>query len=178
MNKLLYIDQPRRRVEVLGDSTPSFPEEFNRRLQAFDRDLLVVWHLSPFVRNKPGCWKIEQCVRHHAGETWSDGRIKHSHLCHRIYVWMVQDSEGTPLPLGDHVINKIQEMRANSESFGGATEQGLRNFREHSARIDAELEQKREIATADITEHNRKFNRRQFNTLADLVQRHDMRPNR
>lgn len=178
MKKLVYDQRPRRRIEVLGDQTPSFPEDFNRRLQAFDKDLLVAWHLPPHMRHKPGRWKIEMCVQHHAGELWPDGRIKHSHLCQRVYVWMVQDDEGTPLPLGDHVLDKLREMRAYSESFGGQTERGRRNFIEHSNQLDQELAAKREAAAEDVREHNRRFNSPQFNRLMDLVARHDMRPNR
>lgn len=178
MGKLIYEQRPRRRVEVLGDQTPSFPEEFNRRLQAFDKDLIVVWHLPPHMRTKAGRWKIEMCTRHHAGELWPDGRIKHSHLCQRVYVWMVQDSEGTPMPLGDHVLDKVREMRANSERLGGQTERGLRNFIQESNSIDEELAAKREAATDDVRAHNRRFNGPQFNKLMDLVARHDMRPNK
>lgn len=178
MKKLIYDQRLQRRIEVLGDSTPSFPEDFNRRLQAFDKDLIVAWHLPPHMRRKPGRWKIEMCVQHHAAELWADGRPKHSHLCQRIYVWMVQDDEGTPLPLGDHVLDKLREMRANSERFGGQTERGLRNFREHSKNIDAELEAKRQAASADMLAHNRRDKRAQFNKLMTLIERHDMRPNK
>lgn len=178
MKKLVYDQRPPRRIEVLGDQTPSFSEDFNRRLQALDQDLIVAWHLPPHMRHKPGRWKIEMCVRHHPGELWPDGRLKHSHLCDRSYVWMVQDDEGTPLPLGDHVLDKLRAMRAYSESFGGQTERGRRNFIEHSNSIDANLATKREEASADVVEHNRRSNRVQFNKLLQLVERHDMRPNR
>lgn len=178
MKKLVYDQRPPRRIEVLGDQTPSFPEDFNRRLQSLDKDLLVSWHLPPHMRQKPGRWKIEMCVQHHAGALWPDGRIKHSHLCQRSYVWMVQDDEGTPMPLGDHVLDKLREMRAYSESFGGQTERGRANFIQDSNRIDAELAAKREEASEDAVDHNRRFNRAQFNKLMQLVERHDMRPNR
>src|SRR5450631_4599787 len=102
MSELIYDQQPRRKIEVLGDPTPSFPEDFNRKLQEFDRDLLVMWHLPPHLKTQPGRWKIEMCIKH-SGENWLNGRPKHSHVCDRTYVMMVQDDDGTPLPLGDHV---------------------------------------------------------------------------
>lgn len=178
MKKLVYDQRPPRRVEVIGEQTPSFPEEFNRRLQTLDKDLIVAWHLPPHMRQKPGRWKIEMCIQHHAGELWPDGRPKHSHLCQRSYVTMVQDDEGTPLPLGDHVLEKLREMRTYSESFGGQTERGRANFIQHSNNLDAELEARREKNRDDVTAHNRRFNRLAFNRLVNLVERHDMRPNK
>lgn len=174
---LIYDQAPRRRIEVLGDSTPSFPEDFNRKLQNFDPDLWITWHYPPHVKNKPGRWKIEMCTRH-SGETWPSGTPKHSHLCDRTYVAMVQDDDGTPLPLGEHVISKLQAMRAYSESFGGQTERGRENFIRHSNGLDADLAAKREAASEDVKTHNSRFNRRQLKRLADLVARHDMRPNK
>lgn len=168
---IIYDQRPPSDVVIVGDSTPSFPVEFNRRLQAFDKDLYIVWHQPPFTR-KPGRWKIEMCTRHHGGSR------EHSHLCHRVYVMMCQDNEGTPVPLGDWVLDKLREMRANSEMYGGQTERGLKNFILASNSIDQALEEKRESGRQDVIAHNRKFNRNQFNKLYDLIERHDMRPNR
>lgn len=173
---LIYDQTPRRRIEVLGDSTPSFPEDFNRKLQNFDPDLWITWHVSPFSK-KPGRWKIEMCGRH-GGDYWPTGKPKHSHLCDRTYVTMVQDEDGTPIPLGDHVIARLAGMRAYSESFGGQTERGRENFIRYSNDIDAGLAARREAASEDIKKHNSRFNRRQLKRLADLVARHDMRPNK
>lgn len=173
---LIYDQYPSRAVEVIGDSTPSFPEDFNRSLQNFDRDLWVTWHRSPYSK-KPGRWKIEMCITH-AGEFWPDGKPKHSHLCDRTYVTMVQDEEGTPMPLGDHVIEKVKAMRGYAESFGGQTERGRENFIRDSNNIDEELAAKRALASSDIKRHNSRFNRPQLQRMADLVARHDMRPNK
>jgi hypothetical protein len=165
-------------IILVGDQTPSHPDSFERQLQAYDRDLVVVWHKPPhWPKKKPGVWKIEQCVRH-IGGFHEDGRPKHTHVCQRTYVLMVQDDDGTPIPLGEHVIEKLKAMRAYSEKFGGETERGLRNFVKDSNNIDAELEARREAARLDMLAHNRKFNRRQFNQFYNLVERHDMRPNR
>lgn len=162
-------------IQILGDGTPTFPEEFQRRLQAFDRDLLVAWHKPP--TSKPGRWKIEQCIRHN-GEYYADGRPKHDHVCQRIYVMMVQDDELVPLPLGEHVFEKLRAMRANVERLGGSTERGLRNFVQESNGIDQALEAKRAAAREDIIRHNRKFNRVTFNRLGNLVEQTNLHPNK
>ena len=177
MSTLIYDQQPARHVEVIGEQTPSFPDDFNRRLQAFDRDLWITWHLPPNLRQKPGRWKIEMCSRHHA-DSWPDGRPRHSHLCQRVYVMVVQDEDGTPLPLGEHVLTRLHEMRAYSETFGGETERGRDNFIRHSNTVDEQLAAQREAKSEDIKRHNQRLNRRQLNRMADLVARHDMRPNK
>lgn len=167
-------------ILVIGDDNPSHPEDFERKLQAFDKDLIIVWHRPDHLkkRRRPGMWKIEQCTRHLSGLHHADGRPKHSHVCARVYVTMVQDEQGSPIPLGEHVINKLREMRANSEAYGGQTERGLRNFIYTSNEIDRLMEAKREAARQDIISHNQRFNRRHFNDFYNLVERHDMRPNK
>ena len=163
-------------IVVVGDPSPSFPEDFNRRLQAFDKDLWITWHKSPASR-KPGCWKIEMCVEHN-GRYRVNAMPEHDHLCRRIYVMMVQDEEGTPMPLGDHVFAKLGEMRANCDSFGGPTERGLKNFKQYSDSLDKELAEKRERESRDLMDYNRRDHRVQLNTFWNLIERHDMRPNR
>ncbi|HLW79113.1 MAG TPA: hypothetical protein VKU44_05880 [Terriglobia bacterium] len=165
-------------IQVLGDPTPSFPEDFNRRLQQFDKDLVVAWHHPPtWPRTRAGVWKIEQCVEHHGGFR-SNGYPEHTHACRRIYVLMIQDEEGRPLPLGEHVFEKLGAMRAHVESYGGATARGLRNFIAHSNALDEEREKKRQAAIADMNAHNQRFNRLTINRLWNLVEQHDLRPNR
>lgn len=166
-------------IIVCGEDTPSRPTIFEERLQAFDKDLLVIWHRPPTQpRHKPGRWKIEQCIEHLSGLTKENGMPEHTHVCRRIYVMMVQDDEGTALPLGEHVIEKLRAMRAYSESFGGETERGLKNFIHHSNNLDKEMEQKREISREDITQHNRKFNRVSFNRAWNMIERHNLEPNK
>jgi hypothetical protein len=75
-------------------------------------------------------------------------------------------------------LEKLREMRANSESYGGQTERGLRNFIYTSNEIDRIDGRKAPGGAQDIIEHNRKFNRRHFNEFYNLVERHDMRPNK
>lgn len=158
-------------VIVVGEQNPSIPESFQAQLRRFDPDLYVTWHKSPHSK-QPGRWKIERCTRHRP-----DGGL-HNHLCVRVYIWMVQDEQGTPLPLGEHVFTKLREMRANWEAFGGDTERGLRNALSFSNAIEQGLEEKREAERQDMIAHNRRFNGAQFQKLYDLVSRHDMRPNR
>lgn len=166
-------------IILVGDQTPTHPAEFERKLQAFDQDLAVVWHKPPHWRqSRSGVWKIEQCVGHLSGEFHADGRPKHTHLCMRAYVTCVQDEDGTPMPLGDHVFEKLRMMRANSESFGGETERGLSNWIRQSRAIDDELESKRAREREDVMAYNQKFNARQIANAVTLIQRHDMRPNR
>ena len=155
-------------IQILGNSTPSIPEAFQARLQAFDKDLMVCWHQPPISR-QAGRWKIERCVKHHG--------LQHSHLCERVYILMCQDDEGTPMPLGDWVFTKLREMRSNWEALGGDTERGVRNAIAVSNCIDQELEQKRELASQDVVSYNRKDKRIQFNKLMMLIERHSMRPN-
>lgn len=156
-------------IAIIGDSMPSLPTEFQRRLTAFDKDLIVVWHKSPYSK-KPGRWKIEQCIQHNG--------VEHSHLCRRTYVMMVEDSEHTPLPLGDHVFQKLGEMRQNSESYGGQTERGLKNFLQASDGLDQKLAEKREADAVEVVRLSAKDNRLAWNRVWQLIERHDLRPNR
>ncbi len=163
---------------MLGESTPTFPEEFQRKLQDFDRDLLITWHRPPhWPRSRRGVWKVERCANHHAGFDLS-GRPQHTHVCERVYVLMCQDEEGTPMPLGEWIFEKLREMRQNWERLGGNTERGIRNALAESDAIEKELEAKREASSADMIAYNQKDKRLQINKFTHLIQQHDMRPNR
>jgi hypothetical protein len=37
-------------ILVIGDDNPSHPEDFERKLQAYDKDLIIAWH-------RPDHWK-------------------------------------------------------------------------------------------------------------------------
>lgn len=161
-------------ITVIGESLPSVPESFQKRLQQFDPDLYVTWHV---FRGKPGRWKIERCT-HHYGSFDLSGRPIHSHVCARVYILMCQDDEGTPLPLGEHVFEKLRQMRARWESLGGDTDRGVRNAIAESDRIETDLETKRQAAAEDVMAYNRKDKRLQINKAFDLIQRHDLRPNK
>lgn len=178
--RVIYDQRPpsQRGIVVLGEQTPSFPEDFQRKLQGFDNDLLLTFHRPPhWPRHRRGVWKIEMCIRHN-GRFYPNGRLHHDHVCNRTYVMMCQDEDGTPMPLGEWIFEKLGKMRQNSEKYGGQTERGLRNFREESDRTDLALADKRELDRQDMMKHNRKDKRVQFNRLMHLVQQHDMRPNK
>jgi hypothetical protein len=174
MTRTIYDQRPKPAgIVVMGESTPSFPEDFQKRLQAFDSSLLIVWHKPPhWPRHRRGVWKIERCVQHRP-----DGG-PHNHVCNRVYILMCQDSDGTPMPLGEWIFEKLREMRHNWEAMGGDTERGVRNALADSNRIEQEMEAKREAASEDMIHYNRKDKRVQINKLVTLVQRHDMRPNK
>lgn len=177
--RTIYDQRPRPTgIMVLGEQTPSFPEDFQRKLQAFDKDLLLSWHRPPhWPRHKRGVWKVEMCIAHN-GRFYADGRPQHDHVCNRIYVLMCQDDEGTPKPLGEWIFEQLGKMRQNSEKYGGQTERGLRNFREESDRIDQALAAKRAADSEDVKRYNRKEKRVQINKLMTLIERHDLRPNK
>lgn len=162
-------------IHVVGDQIPSVPTDFQRRLSKFDSDLYVVWHKSPFTR-QPGRWKIERCIKHNG--RFENGLPVHDHICVRTYIVMCQDEEGDPVPLGEWVFEKLREMRQNWERLGGDSERGIQNAVAHSDAIQESLDQKREAARDDMIEYNRKDKRVQINRLYDLIERHDMRPNR
>jgi hypothetical protein len=175
-NRRIVYDQRPKGIVVVGDSTPDFPEEFQRKLQGFDRDLLVAWHQPPFVR-KPGRWKIERCIRHFGKGFDVTGRPLHDHTCERVYVLMCQDDEDTPMPLGDWLFVKLGEMRHNWETLGGDTERGIQNAIAQSNSVEQEMQQKREQASVDMISYNRKDKRFQINKLLHLIQQHDVAPN-
>lgn len=91
---------------------------------------------------------------------------------------MCQDADGTPMPLGEWIFEKLREMRANWEANGGDTERGVRNALAESNRIEQEMQAKRDDASEDVKRYNRKDKRMQFNRLIQMVERHDMRPNK
>lgn len=180
MKRTIYDQRPpsARGIIVMGESTPSFPEDFQRKLQAFDKDLLLSWHRPPhWPRHRRGVWKVEMCLQHN-GQFYADGRPQHDHVCNRSYVLMCQDEEGTPMPLGEWIFEQLGKMRRNSEKYGGQTERGLRNFIQDSNSIDDTLKAKREEASQEVTAYNRKDKRVQFNRLIHLIEQHDLRPNK
>jgi len=157
-------------VVLVGEQIPSVPVDFQRRLAAFDKDLYVVWHKSPYSK-QPGRWKIERCIRHFGGK-------EHSHVCERVYILMCEDADGTPKPLGEWVLDELRAGRQRWEALGGDTERGVRNALAESNRVEQELQAKREAASEDMIKYNQKDKRFQFNKLIDLIARHDMRPNK
>jgi hypothetical protein len=178
--RVIYDQSPKPTgIVVIGEATPSFPEDFQHRLQALDKDLLIIWHRPPHLPpHRHGVWKIEICLRHHGKGYDFKGLPLHDHTCQRGYVLMCQDAEGTPMPLGDWIFEKLREMRHNWETLGGNTDRGVKNAIAESDRIEHEMTQKREAASEDVKRYNRKDKRIQINKLVHLVQQHDLRPNK
>jgi hypothetical protein len=172
MRQVIYDQRPKPQgIVVMGESTPSLPEAFQKRLTAFDSSLLVVWHKPPFTK-KPGRWKIERCVKHRP-----DGGA-HNHICNRVYILMCQDEDGVPVPLGEWVFERLREMRHNWEALGGDTERGVKNAIALSNAVEQEVAAKREMAAEDVKNYNRKDKRVQVNRLMHLIEQHDLRPNK
>jgi hypothetical protein len=178
--RVIYDQRPKPSgIAVIGESTPTFPKEFQRRLQALDKDLLITWHRPPFwPPHRRGVWKIEHCIEHHGKGFDLQGTPIHDHTCRRGYVLMCQDAEAVPMPLGEWIFQKLGEMRGNWEAFGGNTERGVKNALAESSRIEHEMVQKREAASEDVKRYNRKDKRIQINKLMHLIEQHDLRPNK
>ncbi len=149
-------------VQLVGSGAPRASEEFQTRLRRFDPTLLVSWN------PRRGKWVIEQCVGHHGG-------AGHSHLCERIYVWMVQTEKGDPMPLGDHVLQKLASIDNAKRGFGPEHREAfIRSLNDEQL----ELDRKREAEIEDVFHHNSRFNRPQLAKAWNLIQRHDLRVNR
>lgn len=150
-------------IHVVGDAAPSVPDWFRTRLAHYDPTLLLAWN------GRKRKWVIEQCVRHHAPAA------AHSHVCERIYVWMVQDAQGDPMPLGEHVLEKLAAIDLQRQGFGPEDrEKFIRRLNQEQL----ELERKREAEIASMMRHNRLYHRVQLNRAFSLIQRHDLRVNR
>lgn len=149
---------------------PTIPASFLTWLKGFDKDLFVLW--SPTRQRH----LIHMCVEHVVdGPLINQG---HTHLCRSVYVLIAQDRDGTMVPLNDRVKEQLQKMRANSEAFGGQTEQGLNNFKAYSNYIDRQMAEKREENLQDVVAHNRKDKRVQFNKLKLLMDHLFTKPNK
>jgi len=65
--RVIYDQRPKPTASsVIGESTPTFPKEFQRRLQALDKDLLI--NLAPsalLAAHRREVWKSEHCIEHH-----------------------------------------------------------------------------------------------------------------
>lgn len=156
------------RILLVGEGGCPNPDEgFIQRLLSFDKDLTVGWNK---LKNR---WVIEQCIEHHGGYG-----SRHSYLCRRAYVWLVQDEDGDMMPLCERVMSKLREMRAYSESFGGQTERGLRNFKQYTDSVETELRAERERKMHAVMQEAARDGKRQLEQVRHLMQQHDMRPNR
>lgn len=150
------------RITIIGGGAPSIPENFRTALRALDPSLLVTW--NPGKRR----FVIEQCVQHLAPTT------EHTHLCGRVYVYLVQDPEGNMMGLGDAV---LQEIRRRDVSRSGYGPDDLQKWtRDMQTQLDAARE-RIEKQQADSVHHASRFNRRQLLRAIHLMQQHSMQVN-
>jgi hypothetical protein len=150
------------------------PAYFVRQLQtSFGRDLHVTWHA------KKQRFVVEQCISHQANSNLNpDGVLVHTHLCSRIYVWLVRD-EATDeyMPLGDRVIAKLQEMETYRKY--GTGPEALKRFRAESAAFDRDQAQKQKEDAHSVFEYLKRHNRIVRNKLKTMMGRHDwLRPHK
>jgi hypothetical protein len=87
-------------------SGPKVSEKFFYDLKQYDPTLLVRWN-SRKMR-----FVVEQCTHHHAPTA------EHSHLCERIYVFLVQDDDGCMMSLGGQVLEKIKARDVTKAGYG------------------------------------------------------------
>ena len=135
--------------------TPS--EDFVETLRDLDPRLIVTWNR---LKHR---WVVEECMQH-AIEAPSDG---HCHLCRRSYVWLVQDPEGGPMPLGSRVIEELRGMDIYKK-FDGP--EGIVKAMDEIDRKNQEAEKKQ------VREHiqgRKKDNKRQLEQAITLIDRHD-----
>jgi hypothetical protein len=155
----------------LDDLKPS--RDFLRRLQqTFGADLHVTWH------RKKQRFVIEQCTEHNASPTRLDGILEHTHVCRRIYVWLVRDEATNEyMPLGDRVIAKLQEMETYRKY--GVGEQALARFRAESAAFDRDQAAKKKEDAHGVFQYLKRHNRIVRNKLKTMMGRHDwLRPHK
>lgn len=152
---------------IVNDGPKTAPADFLIRLAAFDPTLYVEYNPR---RHR---WVIEQCTEHFAPG------IEHTHVCRRIYVWLVQDPESNYLSL-DHAERIFEELaRRDTRRAGYAPgPEGLKKF---ITDADYELErdrQKRESEMAKQPRLARKDNWLSMNRVKRLLERHSLRVNK
>lgn len=145
-------------------------DEFLRHLRNIDPTLLVSWNPR---RERH---QIEQCIGRCQGKMES-GIFKHFHTCDRIFVWLVESEDGTRLPLGDKVLDKLKSMDT-SRKYGVGPD-ALAKYQKDSAEEERKRAEKIAADTREIARLSTKDNKRQFKRVIDLIRRHDVyRPNK
>lgn len=149
----------------LDDLRPS--RDFLRRLQqAFGQDLHVTWH------RKKKRFVIEQCTRHFGPAVPVNGVLEHTHICNRVYVWLVRDEATNDyMPLGDRVIARLQEMETYRKY--GVGEQALVRFRAESAAFDRDQATKQKEEAHSVFQYLKRHNRIVRNKLKNMMAQHD-----
>lgn len=153
------------RIVLPGEQTeaPAIPESFREMLRKYDPDLLISWNTfrKRFV--------IEQCVQH------LSGRPEHTHICRRNYVVIVQDGEGSMVPLGEGVIQMIAERDNQRRGYGP---QDLARFIRDRREERDSVTRKGYDAGRDAIKHATRDGRRQLLKAAHLIQQHSLEVNK
>jgi hypothetical protein len=156
------------------DENRTPPSWFLRKMQeTFAKDMLITWH------KKKQRWVIEQCIEHHPGALFVNGVQEHSHLCRRIYVWLVrhENNGDAYMPLSERVIERLHEMETYRKYGTGPN--ALAKFRAESAAFDREQEKKKRENAHEIFRYLKRHHRVVRNKLKLLMERHDwLRPNK
>ena len=150
-------------------------DSFVKSLQSiFTPDLCVSWN------ERKQRYVIEQCIEHQGSSFPNpEGVVEHSHLCRRIYVWLVRDEENGDcyMPLSQRVIEKLHEMETYRKY--GTGPDALRRFREESARFDADQAQRQREQAHETMQYAKRHNRISRNRLKLWMERFDwLRPNK
>jgi hypothetical protein len=152
---------------LVNDGPRTAPAEFVERLRTFDPTLYIEYNPR---RHR---WVIEQCTQHFAPTA------EHTHVCRRIYVWLVQDPEENYLSL-DHADRIFEELaRRDTERAGYAP--GPKGLEQFIGDADYQLQrdgEKRESAIAALPKLARKDSRVSMNRCKLLLEKHSLRPNK
>jgi hypothetical protein len=141
------------------------PEWFYKKLQSvLGKDLHVEWN------HRRGRWVVEQCVQHYAPTE------KHSHVCSRVYVWLVQGDGSEFMPLGDRVIEYLQSIETTRKY--GTGEAALSRFLQESKNFDEQQKNDAKLRTQEAMTYARKHNKFEWNKFWTLFKRHSMKPNK
>ena len=152
---------------IVKDGPKTAPESFLKCLKAFDPSLYVEY--NP-IRHR---WVIEQCIEHFAPTA------QHSHVCRRIYVWLLEDPEGNYLGL-EHV-DRIFEELARRDTTRAGYEPGPEGLKKFIADADYALkrdQEKRDAQMKELPRLCRKDNWLSMSRLKLMLQKHSLRPNK
>lgn len=141
------------------------PEGFYNRLQEIlGSDLHVEWN------HRRERWVVEQCIEHHAPTK------KHSHLCRRIYVWLVQGDGNEFMPLGDRVVEHLQSIETSRKY--GTGEAAYSRFVQESRDFDQKQANDARLRSQETMKYARQHNKFEWNKFWTMFKRHSMKPNK
>ena len=131
---------------------------FVKRLKAFDSALTV------YFNPHKGRWVIDRCI--HGAE------CSHSGHCERINAMIVESPEKTYMPLNDRVFEELRK-RDLWRNFSSPEQMGVLQDNER----DGQREKITQSIRSDIR-HTILEDRVQLNRLRNILQTHDLRPNK